>query len=195
MACVLTAAVLCAAAPARGDWIRELKVTFEPPVDGQQDVTIRITPGRTGEFDEFTFDCVLHQEFPWVNARGRAYTKIHEPVVFQHREHPVRLVNDLDRYISFRVPVGRARLEEMYGATMFNRDYPVCVSKIRIAAVAAGAKAWSCDIGTNGTYIATNGTLVLQPAAVPSPASAAPPGAAAPATEPPSDRPREASPE
>jgi len=148
---------LCAPAaasdrPPASSWVRELEIRCEPEQDGQSDYTVRIRPGASRRYDRVLFECVYHQEFPWEDLRGRSYTKIHEPVRFTYRRADVKLVNDLDAYISFRVPVGHEQLRRMYGPKVFNDAFPVSVPRMRITAVSDGAPAWSYEVAVPGAY-------------------------------------------
>lgn len=126
-----------------GGWFREIEVTAETEVEGKQDITVRLRPETTHHCDVIEFECVYHQEFPWEDARGKKYTKVHEPVSFLYRRTDVKLVNDLDLYISFRVPVDRKDLEARYGSTTFNKNAPITISRVRITGKVGRQALWS----------------------------------------------------
>lgn len=151
---VVLAWLTAATAAAAGDWAREVEITHEPDVEGQHLYTVRIMPAHTADYDRLQFDCVLHQEFPWEDARGRKYTKIHEPVTFSYRCAPARLVNDLDAYFNFRVPIDMARLQAKYGEKVFNAAYPVTVSRIVISGYQQDKKVWSYELPAAGKHSA-----------------------------------------
>lgn len=124
-------------------WFREIEVTSEAEAEGKQDITVRLRPDTTHHCDVIEFECVYRQEFPWEDARGKKYTKVHEPVSFIYRRADVKLVNDLDCYISFRVPVDRKDLEARYGNTVFNKQCPITISRVKITGKVNGQTLWT----------------------------------------------------
>jgi hypothetical protein len=143
----LASGVACAGEP-----VREIEITHDPEVKGKTVYTVRMMPAETRSYDAITFECVYHQEFPWVDTRGRKSTKVHEPVTFKYRRTDVELVNDLDAYINFRVPTSREQLDRIYGPKVFNKDHPVTVAHIRMTAVAAGETVWRYDLAAPGKH-------------------------------------------
>jgi len=142
--------LLCPAG--RAGWLKEVEISHEPEKDGQMDYTVRILPARTHSCDRIVFECVYHQEFPWEDVRGRRYIKIHEPVSFTYRRPSVRLVADLDAYISFKVPISMARLTAAYGAGVFREDSAVTISRIKLSGLAEGQTCWSYDLKSDRTH-------------------------------------------
>ena len=139
-------ALMTACCAVRGfaqDWFREIEVTSEETVANKMDYTVRFTPARNHLCDRIVFECVYHQEFPWENARGRKYIKIHEPVNFVYRRPAVKMVNDLDQHVSFRAPYGLATVVAKYGPKLFNKDFPVTVDRILMTAFCGQQKLWS----------------------------------------------------
>lgn len=130
---VIFTVLLFAVGIARAEWLQEVAISSEPPEDGRVLFTVRILPRQTLKYTALEFECVLHQAFPWEDARGRRYTKIHEPVTFVYRHADARLVDDLDAYFNFRVPVSIERLKRKYGDTTFNTEAGVSVSRIKIS--------------------------------------------------------------
>ncbi len=131
--------------------VREVEITSTPLDKGQQILNIRFTPGLTVQYEKITIDCVLHQEFPSEATHKAGGIKIHEPATFTYRRKDVRMVEDLDTHISFRVPTGMDRLMEMYGPTAFNTNFPVCVSRVIISA-SSTSTTWSCELPASGTH-------------------------------------------
>ena len=161
---LMLAALFCLVGHAPGDWIREVEIASEPARNGQKDFTVRILPARTHRCETLVFECVYHQEFPWVNARGKEYVKIHEPVRFAYRRKGVKFVNDLDKYVSFRVPVSLARLQTMYGDKVFNAEHPVTVARMKISVLAGEDEvAWSRELPAEGKHV------LIDPEADPAP--------------------------
>lgn len=149
---MLPVLLLIGGAPA-SDWIRMVEVTSEPEANGQKDYTIRFAPRKTQLCDKVVFECVYHQEFPWEDVWGKKYTKMHEPVPFTYQRAKVKFVNDLDEYVSFRIPVSMERLKEKYGPKVFNKDYPVTVDRIEISGMVKGETIWSFSVPAKGKYI------------------------------------------
>ena len=148
MVVCLSAAGLCA-----GDGIREVEIYSEPPdAKGLQIFMVRLRADKTHTCDQVVFDCVLHQEFPWETSTGEKKIKVHEPEVFTYRRNDVKLVEDLDCCIDFRVPVGIKNLKEKFGLTAFNTNYPVTVSRMKISGVISNAPAWSFETVPDGIH-------------------------------------------
>jgi len=131
---------------AHGDWFTEIEIGAEKEVDGQRDFTVKFTPGITHQCDQVVLECIYHQEFPWTNARGKKYTKVHEPVRFSYRRHAVKFVNDLDVYISFRAPVSMKRLQRIYGPKVFNEDHAVTIARMRLRGIRGEKELWAFEL-------------------------------------------------
>lgn len=146
------ALLLCNCA-AQAEWLREVEISSEAAKDGKRLFTVRILPGQTRNYAALEFECVLHQSFPWEDARGRRIKKTHEPVSFIYRHADARLVDDLDAYFNFRVPVSLERLKRKYGDTVFNPDYPVSVSRIKISGLEQKKKVlWTREFPAKGVH-------------------------------------------
>lgn len=160
-AALLWACLACALftldAVAQGNtWLQEIEITSEPERKGKKDFTVRILPGKTHDCDKIIFECIYHQEFPWEDARGRKYTKIHEPVTFKYRRRDIKLVDDLDTYVSFRVPISMKRLATAHGRKVFNKNYPVSVARLKIKAVSGNQTRWSHELKATGVHKLTD---------------------------------------
>lgn len=131
--------------------VREIDVSSTPPENGQQTFTIRFTPDETFSCDKVTFDCTYQQAFTNEATGQKRELKTHEPGVFTYRRKDVKMVADLDNYISFRVPISLDRLVEIYGPTAFNTNHPVSVARICITA-SGEQTTWSCEIPASGTH-------------------------------------------
>ena len=142
------------------EWLRTVKISLDPVEDGQQIVTVCITPAKTVEYDQVVFDCVYHQQFPWKDERGRTLSKIIEPVVFTYRRAPLKLTADLDAYVSFRVPVSYARLADAYGLNTFATNAPILIDRLRIHGDRENAKLWEQELKAPGLH--TNLTRAVQ---------------------------------
>jgi hypothetical protein len=157
------AAVALAAGPVRAGWVREIEITTEPEENEQRDYTVRIRPETSHNCERIVFDCVLHQEFPWEETKGVTSTKRHEPVLFTYTRRNVKLVNDLDTFISFHVPVGLKLLQETYGPHVFNARYPVIVDRMKISGVAGDKTVWSVELKVPGKHDVTAATAQAEP--------------------------------
>ena len=151
------ATALALASVAQAAPLKEMEVRSEPVrPDGQQDYTLRLLPRETHQCEDIVVECVYRQEFPWEDFRGRKTVKVLEPITFTFRRHDVRLVNELDAYISFRVPVSLPVLVEKYGSDIFNADAPVTVPRLRVRALRQGAVLWEYEIKTNSLLLETD---------------------------------------
>jgi hypothetical protein len=130
--------------------VSEVEITPDPPLDGLQTFDVRFTPGETRTYDKLTFDCVLRQEFPKNTTDQRSGVQVHEPEVFTYRRRDVKMVEELDVHVAFKVPVSTDRLKEIFGLTAFNTNYPVTVPRMTITAEAGGKKVWSLVCETKG---------------------------------------------
>lgn len=148
----LVALLVGIAMPGYAGPLTEVEITPDPVRNGSQVLTVRMTPGETCTYDSLVFDCVYHQEFvPRTSDNGKTL-KVHEPEVFTVRRRDVKMVEELDVNISFKVPVDPARLKEMYGPNAFNPDVPVTISRIRISAMKNGAVAWWYEFEARGLH-------------------------------------------
>jgi hypothetical protein len=135
--------------PAHAEPVREIEITSIPPDNGQQLFTVRFTPNETLLYDKVTFECVLRQEFAEETTHQNKGTKIHEPANFTYTRKDVKMVEDLDNFISFRIPVSHPRLQDIFGPTAFNTNHPVTVARMTISASGKQAT-WSCEIPASG---------------------------------------------
>jgi len=126
--------------------IKQFDVTLDPPIDGEQIVTIRMTPELSETYDKLVFDNYLSQQTMISLSDGTRRLKTIEPVFFTHRERNVKLVDGLDRYISYRVPVGGDRLKQAFGAKVFKPAIPVHISRVKIKAIKDGSTVWKKEL-------------------------------------------------
>lgn len=130
--------------------VREIEITPDPVLGDTQVFTVRITPGETCVYDKMLFACFYHQEFASQATETRGAKVVHEPEFFTYRRRDVKLVDDLDTHISFRVPISRAKLVDMFGVTAFNTNAPVTIAHIVITAYTNESRAWSYDLKAEG---------------------------------------------
>ena len=147
MIALVAAALRVAASP-----LAEVEITPDPVQNGSQIITVRMTPGESKTYDLLVFDCIYHQEFVPDTSDRTTRAKAHEPEVFTIRRRDVKMVEELDVNISFRVPLDLARLKEMYGETAFDPKYPVTVSRLRVTAMLGDAVAWRYEFPAKGTH-------------------------------------------
>lgn len=133
--------------------IKELDITREDEDTGKSIFSVHILPGETKKFDKIEYILTYHQEFPFEDSRGGKYQKIHDPAEFKYTRAKVKLVEDLDHYVNFRVPVSRDRLKIIYGILTFHPKYPITIPEIKIQAFDDGELAWEHVVKINQTYI------------------------------------------
>lgn len=144
---VAMAALGCQAGP-----LTEVEITPDPVQNGSQIFTVRMTPGETRTYELLTFDCIYHQEFIPRTSDPKTQKKVHEPEVFTVRRKDVKMVEELDVNISFRVPLDLAKLQEMYGLNAFNPEHPITVSRMRISAIKSGVVVWWYEFEADGLH-------------------------------------------
>ena len=148
--CALLTLTALAATPRSG--LREWSVSVEAPVRGRSMVTVRMTPSATREYDAIVFECTLRQEYTRTGSDGVARRRVMEPATFVYRETDARMVEDLDKHVSFRVPVGLEDVRAAYGETLFVDEAPVTISRIVIKAMKDGKVEWQVDSPPSGTH-------------------------------------------
>jgi hypothetical protein len=146
-------------------YIREINIKSEPEALGQKTFMVRFTPSKTAVYDEIILECVYRQELPWEDMKGRKYTKILEPVNFIFRRGSASFVNDLDADVNFKVPMAYDTLSQKFGATTFNKAFPIAVNRILITGIVGGEVVWKLELASSGTFDVTDKTRV--PEAVP----------------------------
>lgn len=128
---------------------REVEIKTEPESQGAQVYNCRLLPDRTEQCSLIMFECVYRQEYPWESSDGKTATKVTEPATFAYREKDVKLVDDLNRHISFKVPVAMERLVAIHGRHVFNTNFPVVVDRVRITVHPVGAPKWTFEAATD----------------------------------------------
>ncbi|MBN1865639.1 MAG: hypothetical protein JW808_12145 [Victivallales bacterium] len=141
--------------------IEELQVTREDEDNGKSIFTVFIRPGETMRLDKIEYLVPYHQSFPFEDSRGNSYTKTHEPAVFKYTRQKVKLVEDLDDHVNFRVPVSFGRLKVIYGNLTFHPDYPILIPQIKIVAYNRGNVVWEHVAKINVEYIRDKETKTL----------------------------------
>ena len=111
-----------------------------------------MTPSITKDYDALVFDCTLRQEYTRTGTDGVAHKRVVEPAVFTYRETDARMVEDLDKHVSFRVPVGLDEVRTAFGDTLFVDEAPVTISHITIKAMKDGQVVWQLDSPPYGTH-------------------------------------------
>lgn len=127
-------------------WLKSVEVTLDPPEKELQVVSLRLTPGTTRSYTQLRFECVYRQEFDWTDSSGKTLRRINEPVRFTYERDQVRLTDDLDTYVSFKVPIGMDLLRSRYGTTVFRPETPVAIARIRIEARSEETAVWACEV-------------------------------------------------
>ncbi len=132
--------------------INEIEITPDPLKNGQQVFTFRFNSGETLTYAKITFDCTYRQSFPSQTSDQPSGTKVIEPAVFTYRAKDVKMVENLDCHVSFRVPMDIHKLQEIYGDHTFNTNYPAIVSKIKVTALKQETVLWSFDLTPEGLH-------------------------------------------
>jgi len=127
-------------------YLRIAEVTTDPPEKAQQVVSLRLTPGVTRSYDKLRFECVYRQEYDWTGSDGRKQQRINEPVNFVYERDNIKLTDDLDTHVSFKIPIGIELLRSRFGSTTFRPDVPVTVARILITAFVEGEAVWTYEI-------------------------------------------------
>ncbi len=147
---VAVAAALLTAIAAGAAGVKLAEVKSDPPVaSGKQVWSFRFTPGETRDYEQIVFECVLKQEYTKRGSDGSVRKMSVEPASFVYREKNVRMVEDLDKHISFWVPLGMSDIQQAYGK-MFQTNAPVTVSRFKITAIAEGKEAWTIEMPNSG---------------------------------------------
>ncbi len=143
---ILLGGVALMAAAALAAPVKEWEAHEEDaPVSGKQAVSVRFAPGETADYDQLVFDCRLRQEFSKLDSSGEMRRRVIEPVDFTYREDGVRMVADLDKHISFWVPVSYEEVARAFGEHTFVPDAPIHVSRVKITALRGGQPVWTLE--------------------------------------------------
>lgn len=131
--------------------VREAEVTPDPPGDRKQVYTVRFAPGETITYDYLEFTCRLAQPVPLPGPDGRPVIKQHVlPHPHVHRERNVKMVKDLDCYVSFWVPRGVEELRDRFGISVVKTNAAAVLTDLKLTAVQGGRPTWKLDLPTNG---------------------------------------------
>ena len=150
VAFVVGATLAAARPPDVAPGIRRVAVTSNPVRAEHQVFNLRFSPTETRTFDTIRFDCFYRQEFTQRTSRGER-RRVLESEAFTHRERNVRFVTDLDREISFRVPLGSEEIRRMFGSA-YRADVPVLVSRIRVTAKDGEREVWRIEVPAGGVH-------------------------------------------
>lgn len=142
--------------------IKVLDITTEPEDTGKVIYTVMITPGRTDTIELLTFECTYHQKFPFEDSTGKKVNKIHEPVSFTYKTRNIKLVNELDSYINFRVPLTLELLKPIFGEKTFDEKSPITVSTIKITAKNGKDILWEYTVPASGRFMYDEETKKLK---------------------------------
>lgn len=148
VAAALLAATLVARADDEPQYLKNAEITIDPPEKHLQVVTVRLLPGVTRNYTMLSFDCIYRQEYPWTNSAGRVLKRVTEPIHFTYERPNVKLTDDLDAYVSFKMPIGTEMLRERFGKTTFRENVPVTVPRIRVVARDEFAQVWVYELPT-----------------------------------------------
>ena len=145
------AGMAAAQEPAPFVFAKEIEITADPPGKDVQIFTFRITPGTTRAYDALAFECRYRQEYLQKRSDGQEVRRVVEPAAYTYREKGVRMVQDLDKYVSFRVPVALEEIHRAYG-NMFATNAPVSISRIRLSAIVGDQPVWTKEFPPAGLH-------------------------------------------
>ncbi len=148
------------------------------PADGKQVLSVRLAPTATKEYEMLVFEIPLRQSYERTDSLGKTTRRTTEPAVFVYREKNVRLVQDLDKHISFWVPVALNLVREAFGETLFV-DAPVLIQTVRITAMVNGVKEWTIEAPLDGSVCRPKPDKSAPGARAPAPRPPAPPAGGA----------------
>ena len=134
------------------EWLATVGISLDPPDGQQQVVSLVIKPVKSAEYDRLIFECIYRQKIPWTDERGRAMTKVIEPVTFTFRRAQVKLVAELDYYCNFRAPYGYVKLTQDFGLNTFAKDGAIVIDRVRITGEIEGKKVWSHEFKAPGQH-------------------------------------------
>ena len=140
--------------------IKELEVTADPPRDGIVQYTCRFAPSVTVTYERIEIEMLYRQHIQLPLPGGGVTNRVHEPVWFKYTEKEPKFVADLDKYISFRVPIDLDRLRMTYGKKAFQVDAAVDISQIKISAYHQGRRVWSVRETPPGRFAYDPQTLI-----------------------------------
>ena len=144
--------LLIAALSAEAAGVRVVEIRSDPPApSGKQVWSFRMTPSQTRDYDQLVFECVLRQEYDKRGSDGSVRRVVTEPATFVYREKNVRMVAELDKHISFWVPLGKEHIQQAYGK-LFNPNVPVTIARFRITAFEKGKEVWTIEVPTSGVH-------------------------------------------
>ncbi len=124
------------------DPLKTFSASVDQPERGRQTVTVRMIPSATRTYDELLFEAVLGQRFMFKRADGSRKMRTFKPATFTYRDKNVRLVEDLEKYISFRVPVGQDEAKKAFGVKTFRDGVVIEILEIKIEAKFEGSTLW-----------------------------------------------------
>jgi hypothetical protein len=137
-ACLAAASAAVAQAP-----VTNVSVTLDPPADGKQIVSIRLTPTATFTADRVDAVCQYRQEFDWPPKALHPGRRILEPAIFTYTARTIKFVDALDLNLNFFVPVSLPELREKHGATTFAPNAPVTLSRVTVTAYTNDQLIWT----------------------------------------------------
>lgn len=143
---------IAALAVAWGSESLELEIQPDPPNAGKQIFTIRFAPKANLLYDQIVFDCTLQQALVLFTPDGGQENKIYEVGKFAARQRNVKMVKNVDYYISFFVQLGTQRACDIAGDPKTSTNAPITVPRMLITAYRQDQAVWTLDTNAKGKY-------------------------------------------
>ena len=143
---------MSALAVAWGSGSLELEIQSDPPIEGKQIFTIRFAPNANVLYDQIVFDCTLQQALVLFTPDGGQENKIYEVGKFSARQRNVKMVKNLDYYVSFFVQLGTQRACDIAGDPKTSTNAPITVPRMLITAYRQDKAVWTLDTKAKGKY-------------------------------------------
>ena len=144
--------MIAALAVAWGGGSLELEIQPDPPNAGKQIFTVRFAPNANVLYDQIVFDCTLQQSSVLFAPDGGQTNKIYEVGKFTARQRNVKMVKNLDCYVSFFVQLGTQRACDMAGDPRTSTNAPITVPRMLITAYRKDKAIWTLDTNAKGKY-------------------------------------------
>ena len=143
---------ISAVAVAWGNGVREIEIKPDLPDDEKQIFTVRFAPDETIKYDQIVFDCTLRQELVLFLPDGGQTNKIFESGIFTSRQRNVKMVKDVDCYVSFFVQLGTQRSADIAKDSSPKTNAPVTVARMKITTYREGKADWTVKTNARGKY-------------------------------------------
>jgi len=149
---------IAALAVARGSGSLELEIQGDPPSAGKQIFTVRFAPGANMLYDQIVFDCTLQQALVLLTPDGGQERKVYEVGKFISRQRNVKMVKNVDYYVSFFVQLESRRACDLAGDPRTSTNAPITVPRMLITAYRQDKAVWALATSAQGKYRVKDGS-------------------------------------